>query len=261
MIHSGLVSVTFRQFKPQDIVNLVRQAGLEGIEWGGDVHVPHGNLQVAREVYKMTADAGLQVVSYGSYYHVGHKNEDGFSFEEVLETALALHAPTIRVWAGKKASAEADEKYTDNVICESRKIADMAAAADITVSYEFHGGTLADSNSSALSFLKEVKHDRIKSYWQPPIGCESDYALEGLDNILPWLSNIHVFHWLPSYERLPLAEGKEPWSHYLKSIASTGRDHFSMLEFVKKDDPKMFLRDAETLTDWLKYFNFACGKK
>lgn len=259
MIYSGLVSITFRQLKPQDIVNLVRQAGLEGIEWAGEVHVPHGNLQAAREVYKMTTDAGLRVASYGSYYHAGHKED--FSFEDVLQTAIELHAPTIRVWAGKKASAEADAKYRDNVIRESRKIADMAAAAGKTVSYEFHGGTLTDSNSSALRFLKEVKHDKVKSYWQPATGCEVDYALEGLDNILPWLSNVHVFHWLPPYERLPLAEGKEPWSHYLKLIASTGRDHFSMLEFVKKDDPEMFLRDAETLRGWLGHFNSARGER
>jgi hypothetical protein len=44
MIQTGLVSITFRQLSPPAIIDLVRQAGLEGIEWGGDVHVPHGDL-------------------------------------------------------------------------------------------------------------------------------------------------------------------------------------------------------------------------
>jgi hypothetical protein len=45
MIRTGLVSVTFRQLSAEEIIKLVVCAGLEGIEWGGDIHVPHGDLK------------------------------------------------------------------------------------------------------------------------------------------------------------------------------------------------------------------------
>ena len=63
MISSGLVSVTFRKLSPAEIVDLVRQAGLNCIEWGGDIHVPHGDCVRAREVRQRTLAAGLTVAA------------------------------------------------------------------------------------------------------------------------------------------------------------------------------------------------------
>ena len=67
MIKSGLVSITFRQLNPQQIVDIAAGAGLSGIEWGGDVHVPHGDLECSRKTGQITQDAGLEVVAYGYY--------------------------------------------------------------------------------------------------------------------------------------------------------------------------------------------------
>lgn len=67
-LKSGLVSVTFRNLAIKEIVKIVVEAGLDGIEWGGDIHVPHGDLQVAKQTMRMTEDAGLTVTAYGSYY-------------------------------------------------------------------------------------------------------------------------------------------------------------------------------------------------
>ena len=50
----GLVSITFRALAPREIVDLAARARLAGIEWGGDIHVPHGDLQRAGEAGRMT---------------------------------------------------------------------------------------------------------------------------------------------------------------------------------------------------------------
>lgn len=42
-----LTSVTFRRMKPEEILRVAARAGIEGIEWGGDVHVPAGDLAAA----------------------------------------------------------------------------------------------------------------------------------------------------------------------------------------------------------------------
>ncbi len=98
----GLVSVTFRQLSVQDIVNLTARAGLDAIEWGGDVHVPHGDLNAARAARIATEHAGLRVAAYGSYYRAGHA--DTGPFEDVLASAVELGAPCIRIWAGRQGS-------------------------------------------------------------------------------------------------------------------------------------------------------------
>ncbi len=71
MICPGLVSVSFRSLNCKEITELVKNAGLSSIEWGGDIHVPQGDLKKAREVRKMTQDAGLMTAAYGSYYRAG----------------------------------------------------------------------------------------------------------------------------------------------------------------------------------------------
>ena len=106
MIHPALVSITFRKLDPPAIVQLVKQACLVGIEWGGDIHVPHGDRARAREVRALTEEAGLTTYAYGSYYRAGHSEDEGLSFEAVCASACALNAPTIRVWAGKQDAAE-----------------------------------------------------------------------------------------------------------------------------------------------------------
>ena len=59
MLNTGLVSVTFRDKTPEEIISAVKQCGLEGIEWGGDVHVLPGDVSRAREIRHLTEQAGL----------------------------------------------------------------------------------------------------------------------------------------------------------------------------------------------------------
>jgi len=250
MFHSGLVSITFRKLTPAQIVNLVAQGGLEGIEWGGDVHVPHGDIQRAQVVRRMTADAGLAVAAYGSYYRLDASEREGLEFATVLETAVALGAPTIRVWAGGKGSADADEAHWQEIIQLSRCIADMADAAGIDIAYEFHGGTLTDTNETALRLVREVNHPRVKTYWQPATDRSEVVRLEGLRSVLPWLANIHAFYWRPDFaHRCLLREGLASWTEYLQVAATTGHDHWVMIEFVRDDSPAAFLEDAAALKE------------
>lgn len=246
MITPGLVSVTFRKLSPAEIVTLVRQAELDCIEWGGDIHVPHGDSIRAREVRQLTLEAGLTVAAYGSYYRVNKSEADGLPFTTVLETARALGAPTIRVWAGTLSSAKADAAYRAAVAADARRIADLAQAAGITVTSEYHGGTLTDTDASAQQFLRETQHPNFRTGWQPHPGGTLATNLAGLQAILPQLTTIHCYHWLNT-ERRPYVEGAADWRQYFAVIQSSGRRHSALLEFVAGDDPANFFRDAATL--------------
>lgn len=249
MIRTGLVSITFRKLTAGEIVELVRQAGLAGIEWGGDVHVPHGDLHRAREARAMTAEAGLTVAAYGSYYRAGAG--EALRFEEVLATAVELGAPLIRVWAGKLGSGEADAACRAAVAADSQRIADLAAGEGIKLAYEFHRKTLTDSAESAVALLRAVGRDNLLSYWQPPGGLTSEDCLRSLGAVLPWLTNLHVYQ-SQAGERLPLAEGEAAWRRYFDLARTSGRDHYALIEFVRQDSPAAFLEDAATLRGWLE---------
>lgn len=249
MLRSGLVSITFRQLSPREVVELVSRAGLSGIEWGGDVHVPHGDTATAREVLRTTRDAGLQVAAYGSYYRIGHSEDDGLSFDNVLQTAAQLEAPIIRVWAGTKNSEDADEEYFQLIASETRRICERAERTGIQIATEFHGGTVCNTPSSTHRLMEAVNHPNLKTLWQPVTALSTQQNIESLREVLSWLANLHVFHWT-SDGRHPLEEGEGAWHEYL----SVARDkaNWALLEFVHDDDPEQFLHDAATLKRWLK---------
>ena len=163
-----------------------------------------------------------------------------------MDSAIALHAPVVRVWAGRRGSADADEAYWQRVVEDSLRIAGLAQQAGRTIAYEYHGHTLTDTNTSALRLLQEVDHPAVSTYWQTRDEGDQDTGLEGLRAILPRLSHVHV-----QQGRRPLAEGADLWTRRLDVVRSTGRDHYALIEFVQDDAPEAFLRDAATLKEWI----------
>jgi sugar phosphate isomerase/epimerase len=247
MLRGGLVSITFRSLTSEAVIDLVAKSGLHGIEWGGDVHVPHGDLAAARDVGRRTRDAGLAVAAYGSYYRLSHSETDGLAFECVLDNAVALGAPLIRVWVGDRASRQADDVYIDSVARDAARIADLAAQANVDVAFEFHTGTLTDTPASCRDLLDRVQRANLRTLWQPMHGETMEHNLAGLRLLADRLANVHVFHWWPTpAERLPLSSGADRWAAYLK-VAKAAGARWALLEFVAGDSPDAFLRDAAEL--------------
>jgi len=251
----GLVSVTFRQLGWQDIIEQTVAAGLAGIEWGGDIHVPHGDLARAQRVGRACSDAGLAVPTYGSYYRLGQEaGTDNPGFAAVLDTAEALGSRHIRVWPGVKGSAEAGADYRKRVAEEALALGAQARKRGMKLVYEYHGGTLTDSVASAEQLLKDTAHPGIDTLWQPINGADEQTNLASVHSVLPRLVNVHVFHWRMTHEgidRRPLAEGRERWLTYFREIRQTGRDHACLIEFVRGDSLDMFHQDARVLKELL----------
>jgi sugar phosphate isomerase/epimerase len=250
LLKTGLVSVTFRQLSAPEIAIIAVEAGLDAIEWGGDIHVPHGDILTAKKVAAITRSSGLKVACYGSYYVAGKDAE--LPFEKVLETAVALDAPMIRIWAGDRGSADSSESYRSLIVEESRRVAGLAESAGLSVTYEFHSQTLTDTAESAIQLLHAVNHPSLRTQWQPPLGMSAQECIQSLERILPWLADIHIFHWgeTPGV-RYPLTHGEDSWKRYIRAAESPERDRYMLLEFVEDDEPAALLRDAVALHTWL----------
>jgi sugar phosphate isomerase/epimerase len=187
MLLTGLVSVTFRKKTADEIIDIALKAKLDGIEWGGDVHVPPGDLANAEKIYNNCKKAGLKILSYGSYYNCVSENRD---FNAVLNTAIMLNAPNIRVWAGNKNSDVIDDETRNAIINDIRSIADEAAEHSINISLECHGNTLTNTPESAVKLIREVDRSNVYLYWQPNQYMDKNYNLNSLRLINPYLSNI-----------------------------------------------------------------------
>jgi len=243
MLYTAVTSVTFRQLSAKEIIGLAKDAGLDAIEWGGDIHVPPSDMQNASKIANLTCEAGLKVSSYGSYW----RGDDIKSFEAVLATAIALSAPVIRVWAGQKGSREYDQNEYKLLAQNLAAAAQMAKAKNISVAAEYHCDTLTDTLESTLGLLADATG--LQTYWQAPAGATLEHNLTAIQALKGRLSNIHVFSWEDN-TRLPLANHEDIWLKYLAEISKISGDRHLIMEFVKNDDPKQFIEDAKALKEW-----------
>jgi len=237
-----MASVTFRALAPARIVDCVKRAGLYGIEWGGDAHVPPGDLERAREARVLTKTAGLHIASYGSYYRTGC----GEDFDAVVESAKALRAPGIRIWAGDRASADADKAWWHVVVSDTQRIAAKAREAGLELAFEYHPNTLTDSAESVCRLLEAVDDARVRCYWQVDRSIPEANRLADLKRVAPWLSHIHVSHHGET-SQVALGHGESAWREYLAYAATLEGDRYALLEFVENGDPDNLMRDARTL--------------
>ena len=256
MIKPGICSVTFREKSVEEVIQLTVEAGLDGIEWGGDRHVPAGDIKTAERVGKLTRDAGLVPASYGSYYFAfdlpGASPAD---CEPTVEAAVALGAPAIRIWAGSMKVEEKTPDYFDTVVQQSCRMADLAQEVGIKVAYEFHPGTYTETLEGLLKLLDAAAHPNLYAYWQPRFSDDLDERLRQIAVLKEKnsLLNLHVYHWdnPPDYTRFPLEAGERFWPACFKAADDVDTERFALIEFVLDNDPARFLHDAATLKTWL----------
>ena len=248
---TGIVSVTFRGKSIFDIIAMAKQAGLDAIEIGSDVHAPYDADNLA-DIAKSAADNGVGIVSYGTYYKLG-QYPDAAEFMSYIKAAKLLGTKNLRLWAGVRNSEDVDPTERRRLTDEAVLCADLAAKENMTISFEYHGGTLTNNADSALRLICDIARANASLYWQPNQYKDLDFNIAALKSVLEFVSNVHVFAWdarSGSLIRYPLAEFDKAWHSYLDILACDKRDHALLLEFVKDDSDKHFFEDAKTLNDW-----------
>ena len=68
---AGLVSVSFRDHSPEEILFAMQQARLTCIEWGSDVHAPCADGKALDKLVSLQKKYGITCCSYGTYFRLG----------------------------------------------------------------------------------------------------------------------------------------------------------------------------------------------
>ncbi len=256
---TGLVSVTFRQKSISEILRMCRENNLDAIEVGSDVHAPRENIADCEAIRAMAEKEGVRVVSYGTYYKLGEQPDPEKTFGEYVRAAAALGAPNLRIWAGIKGSGSVSETERATLTREASLCADIAKKSGMTISFEFHGGTLTDDPDSALRLMRRLDRENAYLYWQPNQYRDTEFNVASLKKVIDYVSTVHVFAWdarSGNCVRYPLADHAEAWKRYLDILASDNREHALLLEFVKDDSDAEFASDAKTLNEWINRYAF-----
>jgi sugar phosphate isomerase/epimerase len=247
MYKRGLCSISFRKLSVKDIIEAAVKGGIEVIEWGGDAHVPHGDIETAKKVRDLTLSSSLKIETYGSYYRAGVSESEGLAFSDVLASAKALGAGTIRIWVGNR---NFEDTYRNTVIKDIIRVAGMAFEDDIHIAMEYHQHTLTNTNEAAYILMEAMPEENISFYWQPHNKYTDDECLEAITKLKHKISHVHVFQWQleqGQVQRKLLAEGQDRWRGFLSALHNEKQDRCAFLEFSKDNKIDNFLQDAAVL--------------
>lgn len=243
----GIVSISFRKHSKEEIAARAKDAGLDSIEWGGDVHVPHGDEKEAENAVKITHGYGLEVAEYGSYYIIGQSDES--LFDKVLDSADILGTKLIRVWPGmnKPSDTFTSEEY-EKYVSDAKRICNLAEKRGVTVALECHPNSLTDEYHTTLKFLSDVGCANLKMMWQPNQHRPLEYNVDSINALFEYIVAVHVFSW-ERKARLPLRAKESDWKKYIEILSKKQLNY--MLEFMHDDNIDTLKETAEVLKTWL----------
>jgi 3-dehydroshikimate dehydratase len=257
-IAPGLCSVTFRFLSTDEIIHVACHAGIEGIEWGADIHAPPGGGPAITALAARSRDAGLEVASYGSYLGMAPPDgNDASAVEGVLDTALALGAPIVRIWTEFGVTPTSSDAARRRVTERTAALVECIVDRGLLAALEFHPATLTETAASTNELLDTLARPELRTHWQPDPALTPDAALDELIQIAPHLAHLHVFAWGPQGidDRRALAEGAPIW---VPALALAHRDgaalpgrRYALCEYVRDDDPEQLVNDVRVLRRWL----------
>ena len=237
----GLVSVSFRDRSPEEILKEMRHAGLTHIEWGSDVHAPCTDTARLREIAALQREYGIACSSYGTYFRLG--KAPMAELKDYIAAAEILGTDVLRLWCGTKSGAEMTEAEKTALVAECKEAAAIAARAGVTLCMECHRKSFTERATDAVWLMQEVNSPHFRMYWQPFQWQTVRENIENASLLAPFAEHIHAFHW-KGEEKLPLADAVAEWQAYLA--------HFSvprtlLLEFMPDDRPETLCREADAL--------------
>ena len=241
MYKTGLVSISFRSLSVDEIIDLVKDAGLEAIEWGSDVHAPCDDVENLKRIVEKQKDAGLYCSSYGTYFTLGVDDIEGL--KKYILAAKVLQTRILRLWCGTKNYPDWTEEEKTHLIEQAKIAAKMAEEADVILCMECHGGTFVNCVEGAEELMNSVDSPHFRMYWQPSAFQTTAVNAEYARRIAPYVTHLHVFYW-QGREHFSLADGMQDWKQYLSCFDT---DRTLLLEFMPDGRPESVKTEADAL--------------
>lgn len=237
----GLCSVSFRQNTPLEIIAGAKNAGLNCIEWGSDIHAPCNNIEALKNITVLQKKYDIFCSSYGTYFYIMRdKTEDIINY---INAAKILGTNILRLWCGEKGSSQFTESEKLQLFAECKKLAEIAQNEGVILCMECHAGTFTDTAESSIELIENVNSPNFKMYWQPYIKLSDSENEETAKILSPYTENIHVFYWVDKKPQ-NLSKGIDVWKKYLANFSGK---RSLLLEFMPDGKIESLKTETQTL--------------
>lgn len=241
LYHLGLVSISFRDHTPKEILEEMKRVGLTHIEWGSDVHAPHNEQGCLAKIAALQKQHDIVCSSYGTYFRLGETPL--FELDAYIDAAKMLGTDILRLWCGTKSGADMTVEERETLLAECRLAASIAERRGVTLCMECHKKTLTERADDAVWLMEAINSPHFRMYWQPFQWVDSRENIKNARVIAPFAEHIHVFHWRGKL-RLPLRDAIDEWQKYLAAFSTT---RTLLLEFMPDGKLDTLKEEAEAL--------------
>lgn len=236
----GLVSVSFRSHRPEEILSAMKQCGLPCIEWGSDVHCPP---EKAAEIAVLQKEYGITCCSYGTYFRLGVSPLAELA--SYIDAAKNLGTGLLRLWCGNKNSRDYTETEKAELFRQCKAAAAVAREKGVILCMECHNNTYTDTKEAAYELMRTVNAESFRMYWQPNQYRSEEENIAYAKLLAPYTTHIHVFNWRGK-GKYPLGEATDIWKRYLSNF--TG-DRTLLLEFMPDGKLETLAAEAAALRE------------
>lgn len=238
----GVASVTFRNKTVSEVVEIAKKAGVEYIEWGGDVHVR--SLDDARNAKKLCNENGIKIRSYGSYYRVGCRDEN--KWEEICLIASETGASSVRVWLGDKDSEKTTPTEYSALLDDLKSMCSVAKKYNLIVCPECHDNTFNNNTDAFLKIREELGADNFKTYFQSRY-FRFDYDIDRIERTFDYIENVHVSYRDLAKEQRFTKKDRNYLDRLVKKLVQMNFNGVVFIEFSKGSKERHFIKDIKRL--------------
>lgn len=241
----GVASVTFKNKTVRQVVEIAKNAGVEFIEWGGDVHVK--TLEDAKLAKKLCHENNIKISSYGSYYRTGSSKV--VEWEEVCRIANEMDASSVRIWLGNKNSEEFTENEYNELLEEMKFLCSKAEEYNLLVCPECHDNTFNNNTEAILKLKNDLSCDNFKTYFQSRY-LRFDYDLDRIEKTFDFIENFHVSYRDLKREQRFKKKDKNYINKLIKKFISMSFNGIVIVEFTKSSKEMNFRKDVRKLRSY-----------
>ena len=231
-------------------IGLFAKLGLDGLEviccegykCGVTLRIPTRDL---RGIKRRAADQGLVMVGLVPYTKdLDHPEQVArrraiTQLKMAVDLALALECPSIRILAGREASAAERPAALQRLVDALSEVGEYARAAGTQLNVENHMDTMATSAAATMEIIRAMN--------SPNVGVLYDQAnlshlrQESPDEAIalqwPYIRHVHVkdFYWRGEERRATLlGQGIVPWRAIVDRLRVLGYDGYYSLEYERR---------------------------
>ena len=237
----GVVSVSFRDRTPEEILRATKGAGFGCVEWGSDIHAPCRDNDRLCEIVGLQEKYGIVCSSYGTYFRLGQTPME--ELDDYIAAAKRLGTDVLRLWCGTKSRADMTDAECDALLLACRQAAALAKEQGVVLCMECHRKTFTENPDDAVWLMQAVDSPHFRMYWQPFQWQNVEQNIENAKKIAPYAGYIHVFNWKGS-EKLPLGDAIGEWQSYLEAFPAP---RTLLLEFMPNGSVEELSRESRAL--------------